>query len=103
MASAEEILSLRLLIGQPDNVEPYTDQVLSDRIDAAEGDLDEVAYIIWTEKAASYSGLVDMAESGSSRSLSQLHKNALSMAARFRSTEGTEEGPSGTLVHKLTR
>lgn len=101
MASAEEIAALRLLIGQPDNTPPYTDDELSDRIDAADGDLDLVAYNIWTEKAASYSDAVDMTESGSSRKLSQLVDNALKMASRFES--GAGESSKGTRVHRLTR
>lgn len=38
---------------------------------------------IWREKAASYATLVNVSESGSSRSLSDLHKNALTMAEKF--------------------
>lgn len=102
MASAEEIAALRLLIGQPDDVAPYTDAELSDRIDET-GDLDLLAYNIWTEKAASYSDVVDMTESGSSRSLSQLQKNALSMAATFENRIQEPQPSPGTKVHRLTR
>lgn len=102
MATPEEIAAFRLLIGAPDNVDPYTDEVLSDRIDAAEGDLNGLASSIWREKAAHYSTLVDVSESGSSRKLSDLHKNALAMAASF-GGQAAPAASSGVRFSRLTR
>ena len=79
MASAEDIARLRAMIAQPDDVEPWTDAALSALIDAS-ADLNAAAYSAWTDKAASYSDMVDTTESGSSRRLSQLQEQALKMA-----------------------
>ena len=85
MATVDQINELRRLIDQPNNVTPWTDQVLGDRIDALGPipDLRLLAGNIWTEKAASYTSLVDIKEGNSDRKLSQLHKQALAMASSF--------------------
>jgi hypothetical protein len=83
MATAEEIAALRILIAEPNDTPPWTNAVLSDMIDAAEGDQDSAAYQTWISKAASYASMVDVTESGSSRKLSQLQEQALNMASRF--------------------
>lgn len=85
MATPEDIAALRLKINEPDDVEPYTDAKLDALIDAASGDTDAVAADIWAQKASQYAELVDISEAGSSRKNSQLYKNALEMAAHFRS------------------
>lgn len=59
----------------------YTDVQLSDLLDASSQR--EVAHMIWQETAASYSTLVNVSESGSSRSLGDLQKNALAMAQQY--------------------
>jgi hypothetical protein len=82
MASSDNIAALRLLTDEPSTT-PYSDAVLSARIDAAGGDVRAVAADIWREKAAGYATLVDISEAGSSRKNSQLYSNALSMAASF--------------------
>ena len=82
MATVAEIAALRILIAQPDNVEPFTDVRLAGLIDIG-SDPRVIAASIWREKAASYSVLVDVQEGNSKRSLSQLQKQALSMASSF--------------------
>lgn len=62
-----------------DGADGYTDIDLQSII-TAEGGVKQAAVFIWRAKAASYSSLVDVSESGSSRSLGQLHKQALTMA-----------------------
>lgn len=47
----------------------------------------------WEKVAASTSDFVDMSESGSSRSLSQIHKNAVAMAKVYRDLVDKEENP----------
>lgn len=79
MADAATIAELRRLIDEPTE-DPYTDVVLGTRLDAHEGSLNELAAILWREKAARYAGLIDIKEGNSDRKLSQLHKNALAMA-----------------------
>lgn len=79
MATAQQIADLRALIDEPD-ASSYTDQVLSDRIDASNGDLYPLASVIWREKAARYAGLIDVQEGSSNRKMSQLYGQALKMA-----------------------
>jgi hypothetical protein len=104
MATSAEIAAFRLLIGQPEDAEPYTDQFLSARLDSAASD-QALAAVIWREKAASFSELVDVSESGSSRKLSDLYKNALTMAAAFEGIVPTDDSSvqSGVRVKRLTR
>lgn len=83
MATAEQITELRRLVDDTGNPPEYTDLELDGRINLAEGDLSTVARGVWIEKAAKYARLVNVSESGSSRSLSDLHRNALAMAERF--------------------
>lgn len=81
MASPEEIEELRRMIDEPGQ-DPYDDSMLSDRIDASP-DLASLAATIWREKAARYSGLVDVREGNSDRKLSQLHTQAMKMASSY--------------------
>lgn len=55
-------------------------------------DYDAAARHIWSIKAARYAALVDVSESGSSRKLSDLHKNALAMVKQY---TPSSEGGSG--------
>ena len=91
MATPQQIADLRRLINEPTQ-DPYTDQMLSDRIDEAGGDVYAVARSIWIEKAARYSGMIDIQEGNSRRQMSQLYKNALAMADSM-----GEEDPSAGL------
>jgi hypothetical protein len=92
MATVLEIARLRRLIGEPNDTTPWTDVVLADIIDNAE-DLDLAALEVWEAKAASAASMVDTAESGSSRRLSQLHDQALKMVAHYRSATTPTEVP----------
>lgn len=92
MATVDELAALRRAINEPVNAEPYTDDYLGFWIDSL-GSPDAAAGILWTHKAAEYASLVNVSESGSSRSLSDLHKNALAMAERFSSV--ANPGTSG--------
>ena len=80
MAIPEEIAQLRLLIGTTD----LNDDQLGAILDA-EGSIEGAAAAVWESKAASSATLVNVSESGSSRSLSDVHKNALAMAILARS------------------
>jgi hypothetical protein len=102
MASAEEITAFRLLIAEPDNVAPYTDEALSAALDSAES-AEDLAARVWTQKAASYAALVNVSESGSSRNLGDLSKNALAMAAQFRNAAPDSQVNRGTRIVKLRR
>lgn len=102
MATAEQIAVLRAKINQPDNIEPYTDAALGALIDAAEGDTDEVAGSIWGQKAASFSTLVDVSESGSSRKMGDLYKNAMAMS-NFFSNKAAADDPIPAVNRARTR
>lgn len=89
MATVEEIEALRRMVDEPTQ-DPYTDATLSAYIDEA-GSLDGAAAEVWQEKAAKASTLVNTSESGSSRSLGQIHQNALNMAKFYSARAGTDE------------
>lgn len=78
MASSEDVARLRRMADEP-GTSTYTDEALSALIDA-EGSLDAAAAVVWREKAAAAATLVNTSESGSSRSMQQVHQNALEMA-----------------------
>ena len=82
MATITQINSIRRLTN---GAEGYTDEQLSEMIDSGMTE-DQMAYRIWNEIAASAAALVNVSESGSSRNLSDLHKNPLTMANSFKST-----------------
>lgn len=105
MATPDEIAAFRLLIDEADDAAPYDDQSLSNRIDGGTS-VEAVARQIWLEKAASYASLVNVSESGSSRSMSDLHKNALSMAKGFGDADASAPGAPavrGVRMKRLTR
>lgn len=85
MADQIDIDALRRATGIISTDEPYTDEALSALLDTYGFNI--TAAQLWDELAAKYSTAVDTTESGSSRSLSQLHKNALTMASRYRELE----------------
>lgn len=103
MATAEEIAALRLLIAEPEP-DTYSDEVLDARLGTAANEY-ALAYEIWTEKAASAAGLVDMSEGGSSRKLGDVYEQALGMAEamRERSQSATSPPTDATRVKRLTR
>lgn len=101
MATAEQIAALRLLIAEPDDAEPFTDVFLNSVVDGA-SDLDSAAADLWRYKAASAADLVNVSESGSSRSLSDLHRNALEMAKTFDS-KSSAVTQIGVRISKLRR
>lgn len=103
MATIAEIAQLRPLINDPDAV-AYSDEELSAAIDAA-GGVDGAAADIWTQKAAAAATLVNVSESGSSRSLGDLQKNALAMAKQFRdkADEVTPGGAGSIRIRRISR
>lgn len=85
---------LRQLVSEPDDTGGWTDE----RMDAlgagalrADGTYDVRLYaaLIWDAKAADVAEMVNVSESGSSRSLSQVFDHAIKMAERYRATIAT--------------
>jgi hypothetical protein len=105
MATADEIAALRGLINEPDeNCEGWEDDRLAELIDGS-GSLNSVAHTIWLSKASSYSTLVDVSESGSSRKLGDLYKNALAMAKMFKDLDDddVEETTDAPVIARIRR
>jgi hypothetical protein len=83
MATSDQMAALRRAanITSEDDA-TYPDGLLSAIIDAA-GSVEAAAARIWREKAAATAEMVNTTESGSSRALSDIHRNALELAAGF--------------------
>lgn len=82
MATVEQVAQLRLIIDEPSSL-VYSDDMLEVIIDQADGILDVAAAEVWQQKAARFSTLVDTSESGSSRAMSQMYKNAAAQAKYY--------------------
>lgn len=100
MATTEQILELRRLIDEP-SAATYGDTELASWID--QNGVRVAASVVWQQKAASYSGLIDVQEGNSNRKLSQLQSQALRMAASFSTEEGGSAGGSSSFRPARTR
>lgn len=81
----------------------FTNAQLQDILDAVDGDLDKAALAGWEEKAAEYANLVTVAEGNSSRQMSDLHKNALTMVKHYRDVAGTVVTSQRVVIGKIQR
>lgn len=100
MAEPEEIATLSLLVGgTPD----LPDEQLGPIIDSNAGDLDAAAAVVWEIRAAKYHALVNISESGSSRNMGDLYKNAIAMAQYYRGKKLVDETPVETGVTRTRR
>lgn len=92
MATADQIAEVREYVAEPGIENGWTDDRISTYIER-ETDLYLAASAIWTAKAARYASLVNVSESGSSRSLGSLIDNANKMAAAYKArSEATTGG-----------
>lgn len=78
MASEDQVAALRRAAAVSADDDTYEYETLAALIDDL-GSVEAAAATIWGEKAASFAGVVDTTESGSTRRLSQLHQQALAM------------------------
>lgn len=92
MASDEQIAQLKLLIGDTQ----LTDEQLGTIIDS-ENTIQGAAAQAWQVTAATYADLVNISEAGSSRSLGQLHQNALDMAKYYRGLDSSTHDLPGAV------
>lgn len=100
MATESEIARLRRMTALDASDATYTESLLGGMIDDL--GFENAASQIWREKAAAAAGLVDMSESGSSRSLSQLRKGYLEMATAVNpSTEAVTGGSFTVGVERI--
>lgn len=97
------VIALRKLINQPDNTPPYDDGALLALLAVAGNDLNVAAAQIWSEKAASYSELVDVKEGSSSRNLGDLYEQAIAMHAHFRGLTPAVASARRTRVNRIER
>jgi pectin methylesterase-like acyl-CoA thioesterase len=91
MASEDQIIELRGLVNEPDDSNGWDDGSLGAIIDA-HATMNAAASRVWVLKAGTYAELVDVTESGSSRKLSDLRKNAMEMAAHYTAADPPENG-----------
>lgn len=103
MAEAEQISLVRAYTGE-ETEDNWTDAQLGTLVD--ELGVEAATARVWREKAARYSRLVDVAEAGASRKMSQAFDHATTMAARWDAiaAEATSTGTSRSAqVHKIVR
>jgi hypothetical protein len=89
MAAPEDILELRGFVAEPDDTNGWSDAKLGLYLDEAIT-VNSAAAQVWSVKAADFAGLVDVSESGSSRKLGDLYKNAKEMAGYFRGLDNSD-------------
>lgn len=99
MATTSEIAFVRDLIGEPDDSNGWTDDRISQFIDGTKS-LNLAAADIWGAKATSYSKMVDISESGSSRKMSGLLDNALKLQKSLREGEVAEDNDIDPLANR---
>ena len=90
MATPEDVVYVRELIDEMADENGWTDPRIGAYLDR-EGSPYRSAQAIWTTKASTYASLVNVAESGSSRSLGSLQANALRMAEYFKGLAKDDE------------
>jgi len=100
MATDTQLAQIRRMTALEIDDETYTDSLLGGMID----DLGMEAAVkqVWTEKAAAVASLVDITESGSSRSFSRLRDAYLSMASAAAAAE-TPAKTTGSFTVGITR
>lgn len=107
---AEQLAFMRQLISEPNDDNGWTDeriQSLGPAAVRADGTYDLRAYAsaVWEAKAAEAVEMVDVSESGSSRSMGQIHGHALKMAERYRAPadESDDAARGRTRTRKIVR
>ena len=104
MASPEDVQALRDLINEPDDANGWTDEKLAAIVDGT-ATLNAAAGKAWTLKAGQYSTMVDVSESGSSRKLGDLYKNAIAMGKFYGGLDVEDVEVSGDrpIVQRIRR
>lgn len=100
MASASDIATVRRNVDEP-TTDTYTDEEIGSYIDA-----DSVAgasAVIWREKAAAASDLVDVTEAGATHKMSELRKAYLANAAYYDGLAVAVPGAGAPKVKKIVR
>lgn len=103
MATEDEILSLRRMVDETCVDGEWDDEALSAIIDGTDS-LNAAASKVWYLKAGKAARLVDVSESGSSRKLSDISKNAREMGAYYAKADApaTQEA-TGPVIQRIRR
>lgn len=106
MAEAEDIALVREYIAEPNFDGGWTDDRIGGFVDR-EPNVYYAAAEIWAVKAGQVAALVNVSESGSSRSLSDLLKQAQQMELYYRTRGDAKEAPplvdSGPVIRRISR
>lgn len=98
MATLDDIAAVHRMTATTDTDPIYTNTLVGTYIDNL-GSTEAAAAAIWGEKAATAAVLVDTSESGSSRQLSQIQRQALAMQQHFNpDLPANESGGSFTVA-----
>jgi hypothetical protein len=85
MATADQVAEVRENTSEP-TPDPFTDAEIGALIDTL-ASVNLASSVIWSRKAAGYAELVDTAEAGASRKLSDLYDRAILEANRWKAKE----------------
>lgn len=105
MATGEELLTFRDYINESDDTNGWTEGKLTSYL-TKYSTLYRAAAAVWSVKASGYAELVNVSESGSSRSLGDLFERAQRMASYYKGLADNEEipvVPSGPVIQRIRR
>lgn len=106
MATAQELLTLRDYLSEPDDTNGWNEEKLAAYL-TQYGSLYRAASAAWGVKASKFAELVNVSESGSSRSLGDLFARAQQMSAYYRGLAEKEEEPvvptNGPVIQRIRR
>lgn len=106
MATPEDVALVREYINELNEDNGWTDARIATFVDGTTNTA-YAAADIWAVKAGTFAGLVNVSESGSSRNLGDLLKQAKEMEAHYRKRGDAIDAPvavdSGPVIRRLTR
>jgi hypothetical protein len=106
MSTADQVNAVRLYTNEPDRSGDFGDDLIGGLVDSL-GGVEAAAAEVWDQKASKFSELVDVSEAGASRKLSDLYKNAVAQADRFRARAvaggGVVDTSGRAKTHKIVR
>lgn len=103
MATEDEVLLLRQMVNEEDDCNGFDDATLGATIDSSTS-INAAASSIWYLKAGKFSTMVDVSESGSSRKLGDLLKNAQAMGKLYADMDvPAEEEAAGPVIQRIRR
>ena len=104
MASPADIEAVKTLLDGVDD--PWDDTKIGTILDSA-GSVAKAMQAFWSQRVNATYRLMDVSESGSSRSMSSIYKNAMEQLARWDKIVSDERArtdqPSGVRIHRITR